>query len=173
MISNFRHIFWWTFYEKVAHHPMTIPLNFGGDPDSQFRFRTRNRNVIKSVIERELLVIITCNRYQTTRDLGSRSVSGSGLWVLNMDCLKCLIMLWIIIANNYLSSGKGLLPWWMYALNWVSSSYVYVNHLTILDCHQPFCMPRCFIDNGHLKMIQATTNIGQFLYVKYTFITFV
>ena len=39
-------------YGKVAQHPGTIPLNFGGDPDSRSGFWIRNMNFLKYVIAR-------------------------------------------------------------------------------------------------------------------------
>ena len=74
---------------------MTIILNLYDDPEIQSGIRIRNMNFLKYVIEGELFVIATCNRYQTVPYTIPRQVewryrfhhqimypdSGSGTWI--------------------------------------------------------------------------------------------
>ena len=43
------------FHGKVTHHARTIPLNFGGDPDSRSGIRIGNNKILKSQITRKVM----------------------------------------------------------------------------------------------------------------------
>ena len=67
-LKEYRRI-WTDFHGNIAHHSMTISLNFGCDLDIRSVFRIRNINFLKSDIAGELLVIRTCNQYKTNPKL--------------------------------------------------------------------------------------------------------